>query len=221
MKNPLINFLLKFKKNKEQRRKMLFKPINTQELLEKTNYQNSNNINVDIGPLIITDYESEKIKKIDRCNNIIIICPDSAEENNKIIRKNEQIIFSNNCDINLSTLINTITPNMGAVKLLFKFKLSIPSKFNFELKKIYPFISNIFVKYSKKDYSALQEYSIYSDFEIIIYIDFLLLRQYKKAFKISKNTDLMYLHVFPNFPINQSIHHIYTFSNSVLYYSNG
>ena len=193
---------------------MLFKPIDTDKLLK----ENITESEVQkINDLIIQSdkYDLKDFEDIDKRTNIVLICPSKKEENNKINKINNNIVFFNNCNINLSTLINSINPNIGAIKLLFKFKLILPSEFNFELKKEYPFISRIFTKYNQV--STEFGYIIYSDFEIIMYIDFLLLRQYKLPFEIDKNTKLMKLHIFSNLPIPKFIENTYIFHNSSLY----
>ena len=194
---------------------MLFKPIDTEKLLNNnwTEYKLKNKIKNEI--LSFTDYSKSDYESMDKINNIVCICPGEKKQNNKIKIDDDNIVFCNNCDINLSTLVNLVTPNTGAVKLLFKFKLILPSEFKFDFYIEYPFISKVFKKYitTKTEFG----YTIYSNVEIILYIDLLMLRQYKLPFEIVKDTKLMYLHVFPLLPINKNHINTYILYNTELF----
>jgi len=192
---------------------MLFKPINVDKLLND-NIKTIPNI-AKHSVIQSDDYSKTDFSIIDKTNNIICICPDKSNQNNLINVDNNNIVFCNNCNINLSTLMNLVTPNSGVFKLLFNFKLITPSNFNFNFHIQYPFISRIFKKYTTDitDFG----YTIYSDINIILYIDLVLLRQYKLPFEILKHTKLFYLHVFPLLPIERIYADTYLIHNTNLY----
>ena len=195
---------------------MLFKPIDIDSLLNHTTSPSDSSQNI-IGHSAVqsNDYSKTDFADIDKTNNIICVCPDKTKQTNQIGIDNNNIVFRNNCNINLSTLINLVTPNSGAFKLLFNFKLIVPSEFTFDFNIQYPFISRVFKKYTSTptDFG----YTIYSNIDIVLYIDLVLLRQYKLPFEIIKHTNLLYLHIFPLTPIAKTYNDIYLLHNTELF----